>query len=302
MMFAAFVPPLLEVPAFDGPALLNKANDRMADASAGGSAAAALSMRMQHGDDSDHVLTDEVIAWLAAFERGDAPAAPRSPRLLRGLVKAYPLQRAADAREALLRAILQSAHRVTWRSLWFMWEHAPVTAERESIIPALVQQLQSTLARRPQRHRELPGWLGANAARMEAALTSPVPYIVGWVLRQGLPITEIIPHLGCAPSSEMGQHVLKMLASQAPADWWAMQPLQDRFVWAERAGLPIVQAVAERELHGLAARAGGPSRVHLIPEREPLRAWLQAQLGHPATSPGTWAGLSRRSADVFGWL
>ena len=69
-MFAAFVPPLLEVPAFDGPALLNKTNDRMADASAGGSAAAALSMRL-HSDDNDNPLTDEVIAWLAAFERGE---------------------------------------------------------------------------------------------------------------------------------------------------------------------------------------------------------------------------------------
>jgi hypothetical protein len=324
-MSAPFAPPSLTLPTFDAPARLVQTLGWLGgeDGSAAGTFNSGKGGRsgglpMRHDADAD------AQSWLAAVADGGKHPPAQNPRLLRALVKAYPDQTDPFLRDAILQAVLRGSQRVTWRSLWLLWEHVDAAQDRDAIIPVLVEHLQAALLRRPHRRADLPGWLGIDdpsaarrglpahaslppnpfeqAKRMESALHNPVPYIAGWVLRQGVPMDALLSHLGCATSSQMGQHVLKMLATQAPADWWTAQPLRARFAWAERCGLAVVQAVAERELYGLAARAGGPSRVHLIPERVALRDWISEQLGSPSQHPGRWAAMTRRSADVFSWL
>jgi hypothetical protein len=333
---APFAAPTLALAPLGGPERLTQTLRWLGGAEGGtGSAADALGGRQSRSLPMRHDDAADAEAWLAVVADGGKPPPCRNPRLLRALIKAYPGQPDPFLRSAILNAALRGAQRVTWRSLWLLWEHADDASERAALIPTLVSHLQAALLRRPSRRADLPGWLGIDdaasqrraparhalpqasaapsaapsaydlleqAKRMESALRDPVPYIAGWVLRQGVPIEAILPQLGCAPSSRMGQHVLRMLAAQAPVDWWTAQPLRARFAWAERCGLAIVQAVAERELLALAARAGGPSRVHVVPERAALRGWITDQLGTPAQHPGRWEPMSRRAVAVFGWL
>ena len=247
----------------------------------------------------NEVLQRRAQEWMDRFVETGRRARP-DPRILKVLVQQLPSQDDPALRKEIVHMALDRRHRVGWRHIWLLWEHAPEL--RQDIAPGLAELISAAVKRRPKLDATLPQWMGRDRSRLESALSAPVQFIIGWILKERVHLERVGEKLGCSPTSKVGREIMLELAARSPADWWSRLTLKQKFGWAERGGLDLVQAVADRELNTLGARAGGPGRVHLVKNRDALKLWIDRLMGDPKHHPGRWAPLSKRARDVRSWL